>query len=203
MERTKLQFGYSADDGNGFILREGAQHIEDALSDIYMFLSGGQSQVKLPMAIPKSRGGTGATGEASSRVFVVDQGVKAFQPVLLKYVPVAYCTVGLGTAPKTHIITELNSEILFFRTGVGTYKCTVFGSIKINNDFIYVQPDNYGNQGICGVPTYEGNDIIIKVHPLVFDQVTGRFAPNTNERVDVPDSTFISFVLVNTIGAFI
>lgn len=203
MERTKLNFGFSAGDGKGFVLQEGARHIEDALSNIYMFLSGGQSQVKLPMALPKSRGGTGGVGGQGAKEFVAFQGVKTFQPLLVKYVPVAYCTVGLGTDPKTIKVVDLDSEILFYRVSEGTYKCTVFDNIKINGDFIYVQRDNFGNQSICGVPTYAGNEITITVHPVVFNQVTGKFEANTSERVDVPSDTFISFVLVNTLGAFV
>ena len=203
MERTKLNFGFSAGDGKGFILQEGARHIEDALSDIYMFLSGGKSQVKLPMALPKSRGGTGGVGDKGAKEYVAFQGVKTFQPLLVKHVPVAYCTVGLGMDPKTTEVVELDSDILFYRVSEGTYKCTVFDNIKINGDFIYVQRDNFGNQSICGVPTYAGNEITITVHPVVFNQVTGKFEANTSERVDVPSDTFISFVLVNTLGAFV
>ena len=105
--------------------------------------------------------------------------------------------------PKTIKVVDLDSEILFYRVSEGTYKCTVFDNIKINGDFIYVQRDNFGNQSICGVPTYAGNEITITVHPVVFNQVTGKFEANTSERVDVPSDTFISFVLVNTLGAFV
>lgn len=203
MERVKLEFGFSPDDGKGFLLQEGAKHIEDALDMLFMFLSGGASGVRLPLAIPLSRGGTGGVGEQGARKFVAGQGIKTFQPVLLQYVPVAYCTVGFGGLPKTTVTTELTSEIKFIRVQKGVYKCTVFNGIKINGDFIYVQPDNYGNRSVCGVPTYAGNEITITVHPVVFNAATGKFAADTSQRVDVPSNTFMSFVLVNTLGAFV
>lgn len=203
MARTKLNFGESAGDGKGFILRDGALYIENALSEIYLFLSGGQSEVNLPLSLPKARGGTGSVGDKGAKEYVAFQGVKTFQPLLVKHVPVAYCTVGLGMDPKTTTVVELDSEILFYKTGTGTYKCTVFDNIKINGDYIYVQPDNFGNQSICGVPTYEGNEITIAVHPVVFNPNTGRFEADTSQRVDVPSDTFISFVLVNTLGTFV
>lgn len=203
MARTKLNFGFSAGDGKGFILQEGAKHIEDALDEVYMFLSGGQSGVKLPVSLPKSRGGTGGVGDKGAKEYVAFQGVKTFQPLLVKHVPVAYCTVGLGMDPKTTNVVELTSEIMFYRTGVGTYKCTVFDNIKINGDYIYAQPDNFGNQSICGVPTYAGNEITIAIHPVVFNQTSRKFEADTSKRIDVPSDTFISFVLVNTLGTFV
>lgn len=203
MARTKLEFGYSANDGRGFILQEGAMYVEEAFSELYMFLSGGQSETKLPLALPRSRGGIGGIGEKGSKEFLGSQGMRMFHPILMKHVPVAYCTVGLGQLPKTHKVVELNSDITFIRTSEGTYKCTVFDDIAINGNFIYVQPDNYGNRKICGVPSHVGNEITITVHPLVFNSVTGLFGADTSQRIDVPSDTFISFILVNTLGVLL
>lgn len=203
MARSKLEFGYAANDGKGEYLRDGAIAIENALAELYMFISGGQSETTLPLVLPRIRGGTGAGGEQGSRKYVADQGVKTFNPVLRVNNPVAFCTVGLGTLPKTTLVTETTQPITFVRLGVGLYKCTVFDHIKIAGDYIYVQPDNFGNQEVCGVISHVGTEITITVYPVVFDSSTGKFKANTASPVDVPNSTFLSFVLVNPLGTLV
>ena len=201
MARNKLIFGYSANDNNGEQLRDGMISIENALSELYSFLSGGTSEVSLPVAIPEVRGGTGFSTAEGINGFVRKVGLNSFIPAMAKHVPVAYCSVGYGRNPKTTLLTMVTGEFSFIRLGVGVYKLSVPANyFVIDADRIYTSTDNYGNATFGTVLTRVGNDITINVHPLVWDTVNFKRKPDTSTFIDVPGNDYLNFIVSNSLA---
>lgn len=200
MARDKLELGFSANDNMGDYLNIAMGKLEVALAEIYMYLSGGASEVQLGTAIPISRGGTGEVGENGVKKFVANQGIKTFAPILHKHVPVAYCMVGYGGLPKSVKTTVLTGEISFYKVGTGVYKCDVFDGIDISGGLVHIAPDNLGNRNVCAVVSKNLNAITIRVYNVNFNSQTGKFEADTTTPVDVPSNTYMSFVLVNTLA---
>lgn len=201
MARNKLIFGYSANDNNGEQLRDGMISIEEAFCELYSFLSGGVSEVTLPVALPEVRGGTGFSTAEGINGFVRKVGLNSFVPAMAKHVPVAYCSVGYGRNPKTTLLTTVTGEFSFIRLGEGVYKLSVPANyFVIDGDRIYTSQDNYGNRSIGPVMTRVGNDITINVHPLVWDAVTGKMEPDTSTKVDVSENDYLNFIVSNSLA---
>lgn len=200
--RNKLDFGYSANDNNGSFLREGAEYIEEALTELYMFMSGQASSTRLPIALPKVSGGTGATTDLEHQAYVNFYASRLAQPTMVKNTPVAICKVGYGREPQTTLLTELTGSISFVKLGTGNYKVSVFdGIFKVENDYAFVCPDNCGNRKYGADVRYEGLNIFIDTYPIGFNQVTGEFfLDKTNGTVDIPSNSYMTLVLVNTLG---
>lgn len=200
--REKLEFGYSANDNTGSYLREGAEFIEDALSELYMFMSGQASSTNLPMALPKVSGGTGASTDLQHQAYINFYASRNAQSVMIKNTPVAVCKVGFGLEPRTVKLTETTGELSFIKLGAGAYKISVFDEIiKVENNYAFVCPDNYGNRAVGADIRYEGLNIFVDTYPIGFDQLTGKFfLDKSSGTVDVPNDTYMTLLLVNTIG---
>lgn len=200
MARSKLIFGYSANDNNGEQLRDGMMSVENALSELYLFLSGGSSEVSLPNALPEVRGGTGVSRAEDIIGFVRKVGLNSFTPTMLKHIPVAYCTVGYGRNPKTTLLTTVTGAFTFIRLGVGIYKLSVPAAyFVIDAGRIHTSPDNYGNVTFGAVANREGNDITINVHPMVWDDVEHKMKPDTSTLIDVPEYGYMNFIVSNSL----
>lgn len=200
--RDKIEFGYSANDNRGSFLREGAMFIEDTFVELYQFLSGNRSDTQLPIALPKTSGGTGAATDKQHQEYVAFYSSHITQPAMIKNTPVAVCMVGYGREPRTKPLTELTGVISFIKLGVGRYKINVFDTIiKVENNYAFVCPDNLGNRKVGAELTYDGSDILVDVYPIQFDSNTGLFSlDKTGGTVDVPNDTYMTLLLVNTLG---
>ena len=67
-ERERFNYGDAAGDGKGDLLRIHAIKAEQAESLVFSWLSGGSSEVRLPDALPITRGGTGGTTAQKGRL---------------------------------------------------------------------------------------------------------------------------------------
>lgn len=65
-ERERFNYGEAAGDGKGDPIRVHAIKAEHTEKLVYTWLSGGASEVRLPEALPITRGGTGATTVAGT-----------------------------------------------------------------------------------------------------------------------------------------
>lgn len=200
MARRKLVFGYSANDNQGEVLRDGAISIEQALSELYFFLSGGTSETVLPLAIPEIRGGSGSGTTEGSRQYIRRHGLRSFVPGALQYMPAAVCTVAYGRLPKSVALTTLTGELSFIRLGEGIYKVTVpAANLVVDANRVYIAPDKYGNQKFCAEVTQVGMDITINVHPVVWDDTLKEYKADTLTLVDVPADSYMTFIISNSL----
>lgn len=204
MSRTRLEIGEASNDGKGDLLPVAATIIEDFFIELCMFMSGGVSEVDLGNALPIVRGGTGARTEKELANVLLTYGSRNFMPVVCKHVPIALCTVAYGAPPKTTKFPSVTGAITFIRNGVGSYKVSVFDPmVKIEGGYVYIRPDNLGNQRYGVEVSYSGSDINLTVSPIVFDSTSGLYRLDDSINVDLPDDTYLSFLLVNTMSTLI
>lgn len=199
MARIKLEIGYAPNDGKGDQLRDGAILIEDALNEIYVFLSGMQSGVDLGRAIPVTSGGTGVNTDAGLHRLIQSKGASYFAPNAGKYVAAAVCYARTGTDIGFKVLTE-NTKVLFYRVGAGRYVVECPAVLEIQDNRIHFEPDNMGNVKVGAKVTKTAQGYTIETFGKIFNSSSGMYSLNTSDQKDIPEDNLMHFTLVSSLA---
>ena len=200
MERTKIDWGVSANDHKGMNLNQAARAIEGSFSNLYMFLNGNKSEVDLPLAIPTVRGGTGASTDKEHSTYVGNYGSRNFMPVWTRYVPVAQCFIGFNTS-EVRELTELNFSPNIEHLSQGLYKVQLAKDIAISNDEIHISKDNMGNNLVGYTLEYVLDYVLIRIYNLIYNAELSKYGLNFGYGTqDLPNQIYLAFTLVNKNG---
>lgn len=192
--RNKLKFGDSADDGTGDLLREGAFNIEHALCEIYFFLSGGASEVKLPEALPEERGGTSASTVDAYVKALVKRGSSEFALSAINGVPCVLITLAANSSNV--FVMEGTVKPLVVRMSPTEFHISGHNDLTIDISSVVVPKDINGNPLVALHLDYDWttNKHVITTHPVKYDQ--GKVIPLLDSRAELPVYTSIKLVMV-------
>lgn len=196
--RSKLKFGTSADDKTGDLLQEGARLIEDAFAEIYFFLSGGASEVKLPDTLPVSRGGTGVINDTLLGSVVVKNGSASMGLSAVLGVPQALITLTTNGANTYQFDGGTNIKSIRY-TGY-SFTITGLGSEVIDESSVAIPKDVNGNPLVA---VHVVHDSVSKSYTVTVYEVAyegGRVVPNMLVPKDIPEGSCIRLLLVRKIA---
>ncbi|EHU3119819.1 hypothetical protein AX644_RS16335 [Acinetobacter baumannii] len=121
MARLEINWGKSPNDKTGDSARIGAQKMNSNFLEIYSFLSGMASGDTLPIAIPISRGGTGATTASGARK-ALGLGAAATKEVGVKEGDIMTVgTCGFGTDLSPLVLNVDDKTLDSFKSGELSY----------------------------------------------------------------------------------
>ncbi len=178
-ERERFNYGESAGDGKGDYLHTHGVKAEHAETLVFSWLSGGASEVRLPNALPITRGGTGSTTASKARlnlgIFVNTNNELMFGS---KAVSVYDGTVldHDGTVKPT-----------FQKLGVGKY--LISGVTGFGPGFTYVLPkDEMGNL-LCGCEITFTGEANVSVYAIKYED--GKAVLDKTVPMDLPNGRCI------------
>lgn len=178
-ERERFLYGDAAGDGRGDLLRVQTIKLEDMSNILFSWLSGGASEVRLPNALPITRGGTGSTTASKARlnlgIFVNTNNELMFGS---KAVSVYDGTVldHDGTVKPT-----------FQKLGVGKY--LISGVTGFGPGFTYVLPkDEMGNL-LCGCEITFTGEANVSVYAIKYED--GKAVLDKTVPMDLPNGRCI------------
>ncbi|ENO7683798.1 hypothetical protein ACJYQ2_002514 [Acinetobacter baumannii] len=121
MARLEINWGKAPNDKTGDSARTGAQKINSNFLEIYSWLSGMASGDTLPVAIPVTRGGTGATTASGARK-ALGLGAAATKEVGVKEGDVMTVgTCGFGTDLSPMVLNVGDKTLESFKSGELSY----------------------------------------------------------------------------------
>ena len=178
-ERERFNYGEAAGDGKGDFLHTHGVKAEQAETIVFSWLSGGASEVRLPNALPITRGGTGSTTASKARlnlgIFVNTNNELMFGS---KAVSVYDGTVldHDGTVKPT-----------FQKLGVGKY--LISGVTGFGPGFTYMLPkDEMGNL-LCGCEITFTGEANLSVYAIKYED--GKAVLDKTTPMDIPDKRSI------------
>ena len=189
MTREVISIGLAANDKKGDSAIVFGAKCEDAFKELYLFLSGNSSTVTLPTTgVPISKGGTGGetVQEARDNLGFLTDTNNSF-------------VLG-GSATKLYDDRLVNTRqavrpFSMTKTDVNTYVIRSATSHGLNG-FKYVLPrDELGNLlCTCTIEfNTETSEVVVKVYDVLFSD--GKYAPNLNVPISIPDGRCIDISL--------
>ena len=178
-ERERFNYGESAGDGKGDYLHTHGVKAEHAETLVFSWLSGGASEVRLPTALPISRGGTGATTASKSRL---NLGIFANTNNELMFGSKA-----VSVYDGTVLDHDGSIKPYFNKTGTGKY---IIGNvIGFGSGFTYVLPkDEMGNL-LCGCEITFTGEANVSVYAIKYED--GKAVLDKTVPIDIPSGRCI------------
>ena len=175
-ERTRFLSGDAAGDGKGDMLRNHSLKAEATATQIYSWLSGGKSEVRLPDALPVERGGTGGTTAQKGRL---NLGI-----VVNTNNELVFGSRVVSLYNGTFLDHEGTVKPIFTKVGIGHYTLTNITGFALNG-FKYCLPkDELGNL-LCGCAiTFADGTATIKVYGLT--RTDGLVSLDLTKPMDIP-----------------
>lgn len=178
-ERDRFNYGEAAGDGKGDFLHTHGVKAEHAETLVFSWLSGGASEVKLPNALPVSRGGTGSTTANGTRL---NLGIMVNTNNELVFGSKAASLYDGAVLDHDGTIKPY-----FIKNGTGDYvvgKVTGFGP-----GFTYILPrDELGNL-LCGCEITFLGEALVKVYAIKY--VDGKAVLDKTVPMDIPNGRCI------------
>lgn len=177
-ERERFIYGDVAGDGKGDELRIHAIKAEHSNNLVYSWLSGGASEVRLPNALPVSRGGTGAT---------TAQGARLSMGILVSTNnELLFGSKAISVYDGAVLDHDGTVKPGFIKNSVGNYRINGPLGFALNG-FKYCLPkDELGNV-LCGAKiVFDSSGLTLTTHPVslqggmwVMDELTFIDIPST------------------------
>ena len=178
-ERERFNYGESAGDGKGDFLHTHGVKAEHAETLVFSWLSGGASEVRLPTALPISRGGTGATTISKSRL---NLGI-----LVNTNNELVFGSKAVSVYDGTVLDHDGTIKPMFSKQGVGKY--LISGVTGFGSGFTYVLPrDELGNL-LCGCEITFTGEANVSVYAIKYED--GKAVLDKSIPMDIPDKRCI------------
>lgn len=175
-ERDRFLFGDAAGDGKGDFLRTHAQKAESMATQLYSWLSGGRSEVRLSDALPVERGGTGGTTAQKGRL---NLGI-----VVNTNNELVFGSRVVSLYNGTVLDHEGTVKPVYTKVGTGHYTLTNISGFALNGFKFCLPKDDLGNL-LCGCAiTFADNVATVKVYQLV--RTSGLVSLDLTKPMDIP-----------------
>ena len=180
-ERERFLYGDAAGDGRGDLLRVQTIKLEDMSNILFSWLSGGSNEVRLPDALPITRGGTGGTTAQKGRLnlgMLVNTNNE-----------LVFGSRAISVYDGAVLDHDGTVKPGFIKNGVGDYRINgplgfaLFG-------FKYCLPkDDLGNV-LCGAKiVFDETGLTLTTHPVVFNN--GIYSLDEATKIDIPSTRCI------------
>ena len=178
--RVPLEIGLAPNDHKGDPARVLAIKVEDALTELYLALSGNRSEVELQEAIPVNAGGTGAkTAVEALKSFGLYRSING---------DVVFGAGGVRVT-DTYVMTDQSKKQLSFRKeGTGVYKLAGTTGYNSLGGFKVVLPKDILGNLLLGAEVVHNSaleEFTITVYAVVYEE--GRAVLDTNTPMDIPN----------------